>query len=155
QGAAAAGLIVAYLVVRIPRQPALHAFGQSVAMVVQVVLVDDQQRLVRRVWIRMMHAWLVAGRGFGDTPCPGGDGALGIAGALGAQRRQFPAQALGLKGGDSGLGLQRAAGQQQHGDWFEHGLLPGTGVPSCGTAWRAVVLSRRDLGVVVVANDYQ
>src|SRR5690606_10364666 len=91
----------------------------------------------------------------GDTAGPGGDGALGIAGALGAQRRQFPAQALGLKGGDSGLGLQRAAGQQQHGDWFEHGLLPGTGVPSCGTAWRAVVPSRRYLGVIVVVNDYQ
>ncbi|MNJ64252.1 hypothetical protein D3C77_601960 [compost metagenome] len=68
----------------------------------------------------MMHARLVM-RGWATEPArPGGNAALGIAGALGAQRREIVSQARGLSRADLGLGVHHATSHQQYYHGFQH-----------------------------------
>ena len=121
---AAPGRIHAQRVVQMLTEQLLQAFGQLRAVCAQGAAVDDPQWRVLGVWVGMVHAWLVATRRRVQAARPGGDAAIGSAGAFGAQRGEGMVQARGLSRVDLGLGVQRAAGQQQYYQGFQHSFAP-------------------------------
>ncbi len=95
--------------VRVGLEQRQLARGQVFPVLLQVGLVDGEQRLVRGERVRVVLARLVAGRRLGDAAGPGGNAAGGVAGLLRAQRGEARLQLRRLAGGNAG---QRAAAAQ-------------------------------------------
>jgi hypothetical protein len=91
----------------------LVAGGELVGVVVHVGRGDGEEHPVGGEGIRMVVAGLVTRRRRRDAAFPRRDGAVRVAGALGADRRQVLAQSRGLLRRDLGPGRRRGRGEHE------------------------------------------
>jgi hypothetical protein len=113
-GRTAAGGIDRQFVAGIGLEEGGMAGGDDRGMLGEILRRDGVERLIIAERIGMMGARCVAGGRGGDAAFPGGNGAGGIAGALGAERGQILAEPVGLGladlRGEGGEGRRPAAG---------------------------------------------
>ena len=109
----------AHLPVRIALEHRDLARRQVLLVLRQVGLADRELGLFAGVGVRIGAAGLETRLHLGEASIPGGNRAVGIAGLLGADRRQAGAELGGLVGGHGGVG---AAGSQQQAAEGQHHL---------------------------------
>src|SRR5690606_31059682 len=104
-------------------QQGLEADRQLRFVLRQVLAVDAIQQFVACVWVRVVHAGLVASWRSRQAARPGGNGAGSITCPLAAQRGQVSLQARSLTGIDLGLSLKGQGSQQKNRNRSQHNAL--------------------------------
>ncbi|MCY1447425.1 hypothetical protein D9M71_640460 [compost metagenome] len=100
--------------VRIAFEQGFFAVGQVLGVLLHVLRGDDEQRLLVGIGVRVGRAGAAefhVRRGAAPFAAPGRNTAVGVAGFLGAHRRQVLVEACGLRFADLGVDGQAAAEQ--------------------------------------------